>query len=236
MESRISLQGRFTTRGVTIILIDTREQSGAYAAKFFTKHGIESELVTLSTDTGSDYFIASKFDSTAIQRKVVCSELISELDITMNETIPHLKNFTHNPIFLVEENYQITEEGYLMDRNTSRESQLLATSYFGYLETIRKLGVEVVMTRDYNESLWYMLSLHNYMEKQHYPHHTKGFKPNESAIGMLSCISKVGEKRAEKALMKQSIMEMCQAGHVDGFTEKMNEKWREVVYWKGERK
>lgn len=217
-----------------IIMTDSREQNGPYAVKFFKSHGIDSEIVTMSTDTGSDYFITALKDSAAIQRKVVCSELLSELDITLNETIPHLKNFTDNPIFLVEENYQINDDGYLMNRNNSRESQMLATSYFGYLETIRKMGVEVVMTRDYSESLWYMLSLHNYMEKEHFPKHVKGFKPRESAIGMLSCVSKVGEKRAEKALRKQSMYEMVKAGHVDGFTEKQNESWRGVMYWKGE--
>lgn len=210
-------------------MIDTREHNGPSAVKFFLEHGIDSELVTLSTDTGADYFIANSRGSAAVQRKVACSELISELDETLNETIPHLKDFSENPVLLIEENFIVTSEGYLMNRLDSRESQLLATSYFGYLETIRKTGVDVVCTRDYNESLWYMLSQHNYLGKEHYPPHRKYFGIEEQCIGMLSCIPTIGEKKASAMLKKQSIREIAMNRNSDVLTVKQNERLRKVI-------
>ena len=152
-----------------IILIDSRERQAAYIKRRFDSVDIESEITGLPTETGSDYLISNTYGSVAIQRKVVVSEMISELDEIMYQIAPRMINFSENPVLLLEENYGISKGGYLFNRQDNRETEMLATSYYGYLETIRKMGIEVITTRDLNSSIWWMISTHGYLGKQHYP-------------------------------------------------------------------
>jgi len=217
---------------VIIILIDTREQSGAYAVRRFTEANIEADLICWPTETGTDYLITNTHGSVAVQRKVVVSEMISELYQIMYETIPALKNFSENPVFLCEENFGITKDGYLFNRNDNRPTEFKATSYYGYLETIRKAGVDVVTTRGLNQSLYWMIAMHGYLEKEHYPKHRKYHSIKEQAIGMLTAVPGIGEVRAAKALSKTSIRAMTGMKHVEGLSMKQNERLQGVLGWK----
>lgn len=214
-----------------IILIDSREQNGPYIQKRFAASGIDSEIVCFPQSTGCDYLITADKGSCAIQRKVVCSEMLSELDEIMHDIAPRLKQFSDNPCFLIEENFEITKDGYLQDRNSGRHTEMLITSYYGYLETLRKMGLDVYCVRDMNASIWWMVAMHGYLCKNHYPKHQKTFTDEERAIAMLNCIPTVGEHRARKSLQKQSIREMIKSGYAEGFTMKQNEKMNNVVRW-----
>ena len=215
-----------------MILIDSREQNAPYVQKQFTKHNIDSEITCLDTSTGSDYLISNLKGSCAVQRKVVVSEMISELDQIMHQIVPSLKNFSENPVLLLEENMGISPDGYLHNRADGRTTDMLATSYYGYLETIRKMGVEVITTRDLNQSIWWMISMHGYLEKNHYPPHKKYFSTGEQAIGMLSTIQGIGEARAIKALQKTSIRGMCGMKNVEGLTKRQSEKLQDVLRYR----
>ena len=216
-----------------IILIDSREQNGAYAVKRFTEAGIESDIICWPTETGTDYFITNTHGSLAVQRKVVVSEMISELEPIMYEIIPALKNFSENPVVLLEENFGISKDGYLFNRNDNRQTDFKATSYYGFLETIRKAGVDVVTTRDLNQSLYWMIAMHGYLGKEHYPKHRKYHGLKEQAVGMLSVVPGIGEARATKALKETSIRDMITGNKYGGLTMKQAEKLREVMGWKG---
>ena len=215
-----------------IILIDSREQQAPYISKRFSEAGIDSEIICFSTDTGTDYQIVGNKGSCAIQRKVAIPELVSELDQILYEIVPALKNFSENPVLLVEENLAITPDGYLEDRNSGRGTQMLATSYFSYLETIKKSGVDVVCTRDLNSSIWYMISLHGYLNKEHYPKHTKYFSTKECAVGMLTAVPGIGEVRAGKALEHTSIRGMTGRKEIKGLTKKQAEKLSSVLRYR----
>jgi len=215
-----------------IILIDSREKQAPFISKQFTKAKITNEILCLPTDTGSDYLITNTHGSCAVQRKVAVSELISELDEIMFETIPHLKNFSENPVLLIEENFAITPEGYLYNRQDNRETEMLATSYYGYLETVRKMGVDVVTTRDLSSSVWWMIAMHGYLEKEHFPKHRKYFSEKECAIGMLTSIPGIGDVRAGKALQNTSIRGMCGMKEITGLTAKQSEKLGKILRWK----
>ncbi len=154
------------------------------------------------------------------------------MDELLYETLPALKNFSDNPCLLLEENYGITKDGYLYNRNDSRETQMLATSYFGYLETIRKMGIDVYCMRDLNQSIWWLISMHNYLGKEHFPKHTKYFSLQEQAVGMLTAVPTIGDARAAKALQKSSIRGMCGRKQIDGLTGKQVEKLQKVLQWK----
>lgn len=218
--------------GLIIILIDSREQNGPYLQKRFAASGIESEIVCFPQNTACDYLITNEKGSCAIQRKVVCSEFISEVDEILHDIVPRLKDFSDNPCFLIEENFSITKDGYLENRQDGRTSDMKATSYYGILETIRKSGVDVYCTRDLNASIWWMVAMHGYLQKNHYPKHHKYFSEQEQAIGMLMCVPGIGEKRAEKALQENSIRGMCGMKRVEGMTEKQSEKLLKVLRWR----
>lgn len=215
-------------------MCDTRERNQAYIMRFLMSKGIESESFTFPQSSGTDYLISAKKGSCAIQRKVVVSEMIGELDEIMYEIIPRLKNFSENPVLLLEENFGISKEGYLYNKADNRETQMFATSYYGYLETIRKMGVGVVTTRDLNSSIWWMISMHGYLEKDHYPKHTKYHSVEEQAVGLLSVIPGVGEERAKKALKHSSIRGMVGMKSVKGLTAPQCEKLQKVLQWRGE--
>ena len=212
-----------------IILCDSREQASSYIIKFLMAQGIDAEVVCFPQNTGCDYLISNIFGSCAIQRKVVVPEMIGELDEIMFDILPRLQNFSDNPVLCLEENFSITKEGYLYNRNDSRESQLLATSYYGYLETIRKSGIDVITTRDLNCSLWWMVAMHGYLAKQHYPKHRKYFSTEEQAVGMLTAVPGIGPARALKALQQHSIREMGKLRVIDGLTEKQSERVLDVL-------
>ena len=215
-----------------MIIIDSREQNGPYIQKQLAKHGIETEITCLDTSTGSDYLISNLKGSCAVQRKVVCSEMLGELDQIMHQIVPALKNFSDNPVLLLEENFGIRPDGYLYNRIDGRETDMLATSYFGYLETIRKIGVDVQTTRDLNQSIWWLIAMHGYLEKNHYPPHRKYFGIGEQAVGMLSTIQGIGEARALKALQKTSIRGMCGMKEVQGLTKRQSEKLQDVLRYR----
>ena len=216
-----------------MILIDTREQNAPYISKRLSEQDIENEISTLPQNTGSDYLIANTYGSCAIQRKVVCSEMISQLDEIKFDIIPRLKNFSENPVLVCEENFGISQDGYLFNRADNRPTELLAKSYYGYLETIRKMGVNVVTTRDLNATIWYLISMHGYLSKEHYPKHTKYFSDKECAIGMLTAIPGIGDARASKALSEISIRGMIGMKQIKGLTSKQSEKLNRIVGYRG---
>lgn len=215
-------------------MIDSREHQAPFIAKRFCAAGIESDIVCFPQETGCDYLIQNTHGSVAIQRKVVCSELLSELDETLHQTLPRLKNFTGDstPVLLIEENFGIDQSGYLYNRIDHRETSMLAAGYFGYLETIRKSGIEVITTRDLNQSIWWMIATHGYLANEHYPKHRKYHSVKEQAVGMLTAVSGIGEARALKALKQSSIRNMAGLKDVKGLTAKQSEKLTEVLRYK----
>lgn len=149
----------------------------------------------------------------------------------LNDIAPRLLAFSEHPCFLIEENFSITPDGYLQNRNDARESGMPATSYFGVLETLRKMGIDVYTTRDLNASIWWMIAMHGYLGKNHYPKHRKYFTVEEQAMGMLMCVPGIGEARAGKALKESSIAGMVENGMV-GLTEGQKQKVGKVLRWK----
>jgi hypothetical protein len=159
--------------------------------------------------------------------------MISELDQIMHEIVPALKNFSEHSILLLEENFGITKDGFLFNRNDNRETEFRATSYYGYLETIRKMGVDIITTRDLNATIWYLIAMHGYLGKEHYPKHKKYFNDKEIAVGMLTAIPGLGDIRASKALQDRSIRGMIGMTKITGLTGKQSERLNRVVGWRG---
>jgi ERCC4-type nuclease len=159
--------------------------------------------------------------------------MISQLDEIMFDIIPRMKNFSDNPVCLFEENFGISKDGYLFNRADNHPTEMLAKSYYGYLETIRKMGVDVITTRGLNETIWYLISMHGYLGKEHYPKHNKYFSDKEIAIGMLTAIPGIGDARASKALGGTSIRGMMGLKHITGLTQKQSERLNRIAGWRG---
>ena len=214
-------------------MIDSREKNAPYISKRLTEQDIENEITCLPQETGSDYLIASTHGSCAIQRKIVIPEMIGQLDEIMFDILLRMKNFSENPVFLAEENYGISQDGYLFNRADNHPTEFLAKSYYGYLETIRKMGVDVVTTRGLNETIWYLVSMHGYLGKEHYPPHTKTFSDKECAVGILSSVPGIGDVRASKALSHNSIRGMMGMKRIEGLTQKQSDRLSKVFHWRG---
>ena len=218
-----------------IILCDSREQQGQYIVKFLISKNIDAEIICWPQETGCDYLISNKVGSVAIQRKDAFAEVINQMEEIRYDILPRLKNFSgevHTPVLLVEETFGITKEGYLIDRQSGRESQMLATSYYNFLETIRRSGTDVVTTRDLNQSLWWLVATHGYLAKYHYPKSSTAYSVKEQAMGMMMSVNGMGEARAGKALAESSIKEMGRMTRIPGLTEKQSKKVKEVLGWK----
>lgn len=151
----------------------------------------------------------------------------------LQNILPRLITFTDNPVLLVEESHIIGEKGYLFRKQDKYwvETGMHCTSYYAFLETVRNMGIDVVCTRNMDASIWYMISMHKYLGKFHYPKHEKFFKTGQQAVGMLCCIQGIGEKRAQKALASSSIAGMLSRKTVDGLTDIHLAKLKKVLNW-----
>ena len=209
----------------------------------FHKAGIESEIACLPHNSGCDYIIANTHGSCAIQRKDSMAEICgnpvqdtykSAMEELRFEIIPHLVQFSDNPVLLVEESHEIGENGYLFRKQDRLwlETPMHSSGYYGFLETVRQMGCEVVTTRSLDHSIWWMISMHNYLGRYHYPKHKKAYNPGQSAMGMLCCVPGIGEKRAEKILSKHSISDLIFDKNIKEATEKQRKKIDEVLRYR----
>jgi len=201
--------------------VDSREHYGTYVVDKFIKAGIDAEIATLPQSSGADYVIANTYGSCALQRKdsmaEICGTPVSDkyksaMEELLLGILPRLISFTNNPILLVEESHVIGEQGYLFRRKDNHwvETGMHCTSYYGFLETVRMMGVDVVCTRNLDASIWYLISMHGYLGKCHYPRHKKMFTSGQRAVGMLCCAPGVGERAAAQVLANYSIQELLE--------------------------
>ncbi len=229
--------------GAFIILVDTREQNGEYFKKVFDKAGIESDICTLPQSSGADYFISNTYGCAAIQRKDSMKEIngkpvsdkyVSAMEELRLGILPRLRDFCDNPVLLVEESHKFGENGSLYRKENKMlvETGLHASSYYGFLESVRMMGVDVVTvpaTPDMLPTIWYLISMDGYLSREHYPKHAKHFDVRQQALGALCCVPGIGEKRAVAALEHASLAGIANATKVEGLTEKQTDKVQKML-------
>jgi ERCC4-type nuclease len=148
--------------------------------------------------------------------------------------LPRLRSFCDNPVLLVEESHKFGENGSLYRKENKMlvETGLHASSYYGFLESIRMMGVDVVTvpaTPDMLPTIWYLIAMDGYLSREHYPKHAKHFDVRQQALGALCCVPGIGEKRAVAALEHASIAGIANATKVEGLTEKQMEKVQKML-------
>lgn len=227
-------------------MIDTREVKGEFILARLTNMGVEASIDTFPYETGCDYFIAGPKGSICIQRKdsmaEICGSPVSEkwssaMEELRLDILPRLINYSNKtraePVLLVEESHMVGERGMMFrkDKQTGvwMETGMSAKSYYGFLEAVKHMGVDVVCTRDLSHSICFMASMDSYLKTDHYPKQKKLYGPADVATGMLCCIPTVGAVRAGKALKKMSILELATSKESDGLTKRQLEKFKEAV-------
>ncbi|WP_292423120.1 ERCC4 domain-containing protein [Methanoregula sp.] len=204
-----------------LIAIDSREQKQDYIAGRLNDQGIDTNIVCLAH--GMDYLIVGTQDSVGIQRKTF-PEVATQMQEIYDDILPALMDLTEHPVLLIEETYAIDNYSGMMMRRENRflkPCQLSARSYFNFLNSVRKMGVEVITTKGLDESIWWMYSTHYYVHDQHYPHQKKRYGADMQALGMLCCINGIGHTRASQILQEHSLQDLITMANVDIIKKKI---------------
>jgi hypothetical protein len=169
-----------------------------------------------------------------INGKPVSDKYVSAMEELRIEILPNLRSFCDNPVLLVEESHRFGENGSLFRKEGKMfvETGLHASSYYGFLESVRMMGVDVVTvpaTPDMLPTIWYLASMDGYLSREHYPKHRKHFDVRQQALGALCCVPGIGEKRAVAALENASLAGIANATRVEGLTVTQTEKVQKML-------
>jgi hypothetical protein len=160
--------------------------------------------------------IVTENGSVGIQRKT-SNEIIRDMKKIREETLLSLIGFTDNPVLLVEEDHHVNQNGWIMRREGDfiRETGMVATAYYNFLNSVRAMGIDVVCTRSLDQSIWWLISTLEYLKVLRYPKPYTKFGQRARAIGMLCCIPNIGLHRAQQILRQFSIAELINLNDKD---------------------
>lgn len=189
--------------------MDSREQNQDYICDKLKQAGVETIVTCLQH--GVDYMILGTHGTVGVQRKTF-PEVAQQMKEIRTDIVPNLMDATEYPILLVEETFNIGTDGMMWRKegNFLKQTTITARMYYNFLQSIRQMGCEVVTTRNLDQSIWWMYSIHAYIHDLHYPKQDKRYKPEVQAIGALCCINSFGPTAATKALKDHTISDLMQ--------------------------
>jgi len=190
-----------------VILIDSREQKQDYIESRLQDSGVECTISCLAH--GMDYLIVGTNGSIGVQRKTF-PEVATQMPEIREDIIPSLMDLTDYSVLLVEETFRIDEQGMMWRKegNYLKPAQLSARQYYNFLQSIRQMGCEVVTTRELDQSIWWMYSVHSYVHEEHYPKQKKRYGVDMQAMGALCCVNGIGVSTAKKILTAHTLQEL----------------------------
>ena len=158
---------------------------------------------------GMDYMITGEHGTVGIQRKTF-GEMCSQMPYISDDIIPALMDLTDNPILLIEEDFKIGNGGLLWRKegNFLKETSVTSAMYFNFLNRIRAMGCDVVVTSSLTDSCWWMVAMQSWLDKQHYPKPKKRYGADMQALGILCCINSFGAMKGTKLLKDYTIREL----------------------------
>lgn len=214
-----------------MILIDSREQNQDYIQEKLTDAGVECSISCLAH--GMDYLIVGSNGSIGVQRKTF-PEVATQMPEIREDIIPSLMDLTEYPILLIEETFRIDEQGMMWRKEGQflKPAQLSARQYYNFLQSIRQMGCEVVTTRDLDQSIWWMYSIHSYVHESHYPKQKKRYGADMQALGALCCFNGIGTSTARKVLKEHSLKELVSMSDLElvkVITAKQAQTFRKVT-------
>lgn len=192
-----------------MIFIDTREQYQEFVEQFMKDQKIPTDIITLAH--GMDYMITGSHSVVGIQRKTF-GEICSQMPYISEDIIPALCDLSENPVLLIEEDFKIGDAGLLWRKegNFLKETSITSNMYYNFLNRIRMLGCDIVVTSSLLDSCWWMSAMHSYINKQHYPKPKKQYGADMQALGILCCINGFGAMKGNKLLEQYTIRELLQ--------------------------
>jgi ERCC4-type nuclease len=214
-----------------VILIDSREQNQEYIESKLKDSGIQCTVSCLAH--GMDYLIVGTTGSIGVQRKTF-PEVATQMPEIREDIIPSLMDLTERPVLLIEEIFRIDEQGMMWRKEGSflKPAQISARQYYNFLQSIRQMGCEVVTTRDLDQSIWWMYSVHSYVHEMHYPKQKKRYGSDMQAMGALCCFNGIGQTTAKKILQKHSLKDlvgMTDPELIKAMTLRQGQNFRKVI-------
>lgn len=195
-----------------MILIDTREQWKEQIQQKLQSLHVSAHIMKL--DHYTDYLLTSDNEkveqAVAIQRKTI-NEMLSKdsskegyksmMDEINDRIVNETKAKYGNAWLLVEEeDLFINKDGLIMSKRGKLlyETGINVKSYYNFLQSILKKGINVKISRNWEYSVWWLYSLHSYIQREHYPKPTKKYTQREEVIGALMGIEGIGEVKARQ--------------------------------------
>ena len=195
-----------------MIIIDTREQWKEQTQQKLQSLHVSAHIMKL--DKYTDYLLTSDNEeveqSIGIQRKTL-NEMLSKnsskegyksmMDEISDRIVNETKAKYGNAWLLVEEeDLFIDRSGAIMSKRGKLlyETGMNAKSYYNFLHSILKKGVYVKTTKNWEYSVWWLYSLHSYIQREHFPTPNKKYTQREEVIGALMGIKGIGEAKAHQ--------------------------------------
>ena len=183
-----------------MILIDSREQwKEEIQTKLQSLH-INAHIMKLEHFT--DYVLTSDNkevqNTIAIQRKTIGEVLSQFKDI---QTRLHELEEYGVPWLLVEENgLFINTAGMILSKRGKLlyETGIKAQSYYNFLHSVERGGTTVKITFNWEQSVWWLYSLHSYIQREHLPKSDRKYTHKEEVVGALMSIPGVGKETTEE--------------------------------------
>jgi len=190
-----------------LIGIDTREHEWEFIEMRLQALGIETFVTCL--EHGTDYMIMGTHDTIEVQRKTF-PEICTQMQEIREDLVPCMLNRTESAVLLIEEYFTIDNNGMMWRKegNFMKPANISARMYYNFLQSIRMMGCDVVITKNLEHSIWWMNATQNYINTEHYPKQKKRYGADMQALGALCAINSFGITASKKVLEKHTISEM----------------------------
>ncbi len=183
-----------------MILIDSREQWKEEIRNKLQAQHVNAQILKL--ENYADYVLTSDNkevqNTVAIQRKTIGEVLSQFKDIQMR--LPELQKYGVPWLLVEESGIFINANGMLMSKRGKLlyETGVKAQSYYNFLHSVQRSGVSIKTTLNWEQSVWWLYSLHSYIQREHIPKLDRKYTQKEEIIGALMDIPKVGLKAAQR--------------------------------------
>lgn len=184
-----------------MIIIDTREQWKEQIQQKLQSLHVSAHIMKL--DHYVDYILTSENENfenvIAIQRKTI-NEVLQQMQEIKERISEPKEHYGGAWLLIEEEDLFIDKSGAIMSKRGKLlyETGMNVKAYYNFLHSIQKKGVQVKTTRNWEYSVWWLYSLHSYIQREHYPKPTKKYTQREEVIGALMGIKGIGEAKARQ--------------------------------------
>lgn len=199
-----------------MIIIDTREKFKAFAEQKLNEMGIKTKLE--ACPFYADYIIDVNEQRIGIQRKSF-NELISQMNEIKQRSTELLEFYDAGYLLLEHPEYakiRTNAEGLILTYRQGSamfQSQTNIQNVYKFLFSLRKKGLIVEWSMDYQWTIHWLAALHDYTNSTHLKTWYYGkrdyYTIEERAISALACADGVGKKLASQILDYGSIAEFC---------------------------